>query len=341
MRQFGILQYIASLQRHCVPSDVFFLGIFNTDASDKRLLITGADGRSNLLPYKPSAFMPETIEKNLNKGLVSGKDYEEVLYYREAAPYGPTYYLMTLIAEVFWSHSPRGQLETQVSGTQSKTAEDGRLSARVKSLQDSEDKLRTALAAEKADNDKLRARVSDLQNHVNMLNDHVNQAKQTAADHASSLKDAKQTRLQIASLHDEVSRFKEQQGKWLSDKATLQKMIESLRADKHEAVQAKESAEMELRAAMTAAEGYKKSMDSNWTLQPRLSLRRITSTMRYPHSSLVSNEPRKTLSLLAKSSLQFGSNSVGSKSTKAPVPHGREHLDRNSLPQFTVIVRAH
>ncbi|KAL3693736.1 hypothetical protein R1sor_007387 [Riccia sorocarpa] len=135
MRQFGILQYIASLQRHCVPSDVFFFGIFNTDASDERLLITGADGRSNvigwsevttafggehsdedefrgtkimhrqLLPYKPSAFLPETVEKNLNKGLVSGKDYEEVLYYREAAPYGPTYYLMTLIAEVFWSHS--------------------------------------------------------------------------------------------------------------------------------------------------------------------------------------------------------------------------------------------
>ncbi|KAL3699774.1 hypothetical protein R1sor_017796 [Riccia sorocarpa] len=58
-----------------------------------------------LLPYKPSAFLPKTVEKNLNTGLVSRKDYEEVLYYREAAPYGPTYYLMTLIAEVFWSHS--------------------------------------------------------------------------------------------------------------------------------------------------------------------------------------------------------------------------------------------
>ncbi|KAL3681244.1 hypothetical protein R1sor_024200 [Riccia sorocarpa] len=58
-----------------------------------------------ILPYRPSDFLPETIEKNLNKELVSGKDYEEVLYYREAAPYRPTYYLMTLIAEVFWSHS--------------------------------------------------------------------------------------------------------------------------------------------------------------------------------------------------------------------------------------------
>ncbi|KAL3687970.1 hypothetical protein R1sor_014279 [Riccia sorocarpa] len=129
MRQFGILQYIASLQRHCVPSD-FFFRIFNTDASDERLQITRADCRSNvigwsevmnvsggehsdedefrgtkimhmqLLPYKPSAFLPETVKKNLNKVLVSEKDYEEVLYYREAAPYGPTYYLMTLIAEV-------------------------------------------------------------------------------------------------------------------------------------------------------------------------------------------------------------------------------------------------
>ncbi|KAL3680491.1 hypothetical protein R1sor_023447 [Riccia sorocarpa] len=110
-------------------------GVFNTDASDERLLITGADGRSNvigwteimtafggdhseedefrgakimhkqLLPYRPSDYLPEQVEKNLNKGLVSGKDYEEVLYYREAAPYGPTYYLMTVIAEVFWSHS--------------------------------------------------------------------------------------------------------------------------------------------------------------------------------------------------------------------------------------------
>ncbi|KAL3678664.1 hypothetical protein R1sor_021620 [Riccia sorocarpa] len=135
LRQFGMLKYVASLQRHCVPSDVFFWGMFNTDASDERLLVTGTDGRSNmigwseimmafggdhsnedefrgnkimhkqLLPYRPSDFLPETIEKNLNKELVSGKEYEEVFYYREAAPYGPTYYLMTLIAEVFWSHS--------------------------------------------------------------------------------------------------------------------------------------------------------------------------------------------------------------------------------------------
>ncbi|KAL3686444.1 hypothetical protein R1sor_009018 [Riccia sorocarpa] len=134
LRHFGMLPYITSMGRHCVPSDVFYWGIFNTDASDGRLLITGADGRSNvigwrevmtafggghsvkdefwgteitrsqLLPYKPADFLPETVESDVNEGLGSGKDSEEVIYYREAAPYGPTYYLMTLIAEVFWSN---------------------------------------------------------------------------------------------------------------------------------------------------------------------------------------------------------------------------------------------
>ncbi|KAL3677019.1 hypothetical protein R1sor_026967 [Riccia sorocarpa] len=135
MHGFGMIQYVTSLQHHCVPADLFFWGIFNTYASDERLLVTGVDGRPNvigwqeimtafrsdhseedefhgakimhrqLLPYRPAHFLPESVEKNVNKELVSGKDYEEVLYYREAAPYGPTYYMMTLIAEVFWSHS--------------------------------------------------------------------------------------------------------------------------------------------------------------------------------------------------------------------------------------------
>ncbi|KAL3695500.1 hypothetical protein R1sor_009576 [Riccia sorocarpa] len=135
LRQFGMLPYVSSLQRHCVPADIFYWGVFNTDVSDERLLITGTDGRTNIIgwaeimtafggdhleedefrgvkimhrqlaPYKPAEFLSESVEKNLNKELVSGKDYEEVLYYREAAPYGPTYYLMTLIAEVFWSAS--------------------------------------------------------------------------------------------------------------------------------------------------------------------------------------------------------------------------------------------
>ncbi|KAL3679609.1 hypothetical protein R1sor_022565 [Riccia sorocarpa] len=124
-----MLPYVSSLQRHCVPADIFYWGVFNTDVSDKCLLVTRTDGQTNVIgraeimtalggdhedefrgvkimhrqlaPYKPSEFLPENVEKNLNKELVSGKDYEEVLY-REAAPYEPPYYLMTLLAEVFW-----------------------------------------------------------------------------------------------------------------------------------------------------------------------------------------------------------------------------------------------
>ncbi|KAL3693747.1 hypothetical protein R1sor_007398 [Riccia sorocarpa] len=57
-------------------------------------------------------------------------------------------------------------------------------------------------------------------------------------------------------------RLKEQQGKWGSDRATLTRLIESLRADKHEALHAKESLEMELKQTMAETAGYKKTMDS-------------------------------------------------------------------------------
>ncbi|KAL3688426.1 hypothetical protein R1sor_014735 [Riccia sorocarpa] len=77
LRHFGMLPYITSMGRHCVPQ---------------------------LLPYKPTDFLPETVEYDVSEELGSGKDSQEVIYYREAAPYGPTYYLMMLIAEVFWSN---------------------------------------------------------------------------------------------------------------------------------------------------------------------------------------------------------------------------------------------
>ncbi|KAL3691861.1 hypothetical protein R1sor_005512 [Riccia sorocarpa] len=58
-----------------------------------------------LLPYNPDDFLHVVVEKNANKELVSRKDYEEVQYYREATPYGPTYYLMSIIVELFWCNS--------------------------------------------------------------------------------------------------------------------------------------------------------------------------------------------------------------------------------------------
>ncbi|KAL2641551.1 hypothetical protein R1flu_009138 [Riccia fluitans] len=53
--------------------------------------------------YNPRAYLPASVEHNPNKKLVSGQPYEEVLYYKDAAPYGPTYHLMTIVAELFWS----------------------------------------------------------------------------------------------------------------------------------------------------------------------------------------------------------------------------------------------
>ncbi|KAL2607397.1 hypothetical protein R1flu_025970 [Riccia fluitans] len=53
--------------------------------------------------YNPRAYLPALVEHNPNKKLVSGQPYEEVLYYKDAAPYGPTYCLMTTVAELFWS----------------------------------------------------------------------------------------------------------------------------------------------------------------------------------------------------------------------------------------------
>ncbi|KAL3701814.1 hypothetical protein R1sor_019836 [Riccia sorocarpa] len=125
MYAFGIAPYITLLQRNVVPLDLFYWGLFNCDASDERLIITGLNGsatvvgwqelerafganhseddefratkimQKQLLPYNPNDFLLVFTEKNSNEELVSGKDYEENAYYHEAAPYGPTYYLMT------------------------------------------------------------------------------------------------------------------------------------------------------------------------------------------------------------------------------------------------------
>ncbi|KAL2631578.1 hypothetical protein R1flu_016264 [Riccia fluitans] len=53
--------------------------------------------------YNPRSYHPTLIETNLNKKLVNGQRYEEILYYKDAAPYGPTYHLMTTMADLFWS----------------------------------------------------------------------------------------------------------------------------------------------------------------------------------------------------------------------------------------------
>ncbi|KAL2632186.1 hypothetical protein R1flu_016872 [Riccia fluitans] len=53
--------------------------------------------------YDPKPYLPASVKTNPNKKLVNGQPYEEILYYKDAAPYGPTYHLMTTVAELFCS----------------------------------------------------------------------------------------------------------------------------------------------------------------------------------------------------------------------------------------------
>ncbi|KAL2624194.1 hypothetical protein R1flu_008439 [Riccia fluitans] len=126
-----MLKYVTSLQRHCVPEDIFLWGITNTYAEGDRLLVKDTRGRTNIIgwndiadifgmkhnkkedfqfikmmhttfdKYNPRSYLPASVETNLNKKLVNGQRYEEILYYKDAAPYGPTYHLMTTVAELF------------------------------------------------------------------------------------------------------------------------------------------------------------------------------------------------------------------------------------------------
>ncbi|KAL2612449.1 hypothetical protein R1flu_024141 [Riccia fluitans] len=105
----------------------------NTDAEGDRLLVKDPQGGTNVIgwnkiavvfgakhnnsedfrsikvmhttldKYNPWAYLPALVEHNPNKKLVNGQPYEEVLYYKDAAPYGPMNCLMTTVAELFWS----------------------------------------------------------------------------------------------------------------------------------------------------------------------------------------------------------------------------------------------
>ncbi|KAL3685954.1 hypothetical protein R1sor_003976 [Riccia sorocarpa] len=131
MNSFKILKYVTGLQRLCIPEDVFWYAFWNTDADGDRLLIKGMDGATCVVgwhevsvafgashsetedfraikinnkafsQYRPGEFLPETVETNAQRKLVNGQPYEEISYYKEAAPYGPTYFLMSVIAELF------------------------------------------------------------------------------------------------------------------------------------------------------------------------------------------------------------------------------------------------
>ncbi|KAL3683574.1 hypothetical protein R1sor_001596 [Riccia sorocarpa] len=132
MESLKMLNYVTEVQRLCVPEDIFWYAFWNTDAEGDRLLIKGTSGATcvvgwhevavafganhedveefraiksnnkNFSEYMPSEYVLETVETNVARKLVNGRPYEEISYYKEAAPYGPTYFLMSVIAELFW-----------------------------------------------------------------------------------------------------------------------------------------------------------------------------------------------------------------------------------------------
>ncbi|KAL3699725.1 hypothetical protein R1sor_017747 [Riccia sorocarpa] len=70
LRHFGMLPYITLMGRYCAPPDVFYWGIFNTDASDDKLLITGPDGRSNVIGWREvmTAFAGTLTQLRMSSG---------------------------------------------------------------------------------------------------------------------------------------------------------------------------------------------------------------------------------------------------------------------------------
>ncbi|KAL3691211.1 hypothetical protein R1sor_004862 [Riccia sorocarpa] len=95
MTNMNMLKYVTGIQRFCVPEDVFCHG----EAEEFRAIKINNKAFSQ---YKPQEFLPETVETNAQRKLVNGQPYEEISYYKKAAPYSPTYYLMSIIAKLFW-----------------------------------------------------------------------------------------------------------------------------------------------------------------------------------------------------------------------------------------------
>ncbi|KAL3690435.1 hypothetical protein R1sor_016744 [Riccia sorocarpa] len=127
---FNLIKYVTGIQRLCVPEDVFWYAFWNTDADGDRLLIKGCSGSTcvvgwheiavafganhtdaeefraikinnkNFSQYRAGEYLAETVETNAQRKLVNGQPYEEISYYKEAAPYGPTYFLMNVISGI-------------------------------------------------------------------------------------------------------------------------------------------------------------------------------------------------------------------------------------------------
>ncbi|KAL2631806.1 hypothetical protein R1flu_016492 [Riccia fluitans] len=63
-----MLKYVTSLQRHCVPEDIFLWGIMNTDAEGDRLLVKNTRRGTNVIGWNEIAiiFGAKHIDKEHN-----------------------------------------------------------------------------------------------------------------------------------------------------------------------------------------------------------------------------------------------------------------------------------
>ncbi|KAL2644439.1 hypothetical protein R1flu_012026 [Riccia fluitans] len=83
-------KYITSLQRYCAHEDIFLWDIMNTNAEGDRLLLKDTRGGTNIIGRNEIAIVFGAKHKK-KKDFRSIKRYKEILYYKDAAPYGPTY----------------------------------------------------------------------------------------------------------------------------------------------------------------------------------------------------------------------------------------------------------
>ncbi|KAL3684860.1 hypothetical protein R1sor_002882 [Riccia sorocarpa] len=90
-----MIKYVTALQQIAVA--------FRTHHDSKEEFRSNKVMHSKLRDLQPDLFLPQAVESNPNKKLVNGQPYEDILYYKEAALYSPTYYLMMIVAELFWS----------------------------------------------------------------------------------------------------------------------------------------------------------------------------------------------------------------------------------------------
>ncbi|KAL2630616.1 hypothetical protein R1flu_015302 [Riccia fluitans] len=66
MYVLNMLKYVISLQKHCVPEDIFLWGITNTDAEGDRLLVKDTRGGTNVIGWNEIIVEPSTMTRRIS-----------------------------------------------------------------------------------------------------------------------------------------------------------------------------------------------------------------------------------------------------------------------------------